>query len=388
MQLFVCLKEKPFAFAMAAAFALSSPLHAAAPNSVEASPLQKPAGAVDPIDYANAIPMPLPSFLPGTVNMRSFRDTSAATAFTGAPAVFAGNVGNGKQASIRLAPATTPASNAQPMEFGTANHPFTTSRVNLEGNPLSQTYPYRAAGKLFFKNGAASYVCSAALVKPGVIVTAAHCVTAYGGNWYSDWTFVPAYSDGVAPYGKWKAKVAIVMSSYKYGYDNCAVPGVVCENDVATLTLAPQGGMLMPGTNYAGTMTGWLGYGYDGYGFTADGNTQFTQLGYPVSHDAGGLMQRTESLAYIDPSLANNSIWGSRQTGGSSGGPEVINLGSPSTLSGGVSYGSASTFNVVMGVTSWGYTDQAVKVQGASPFMYSNIGQLVPAACYYEPAGC
>jgi hypothetical protein len=274
------------------------------------------------------------------------------------------------------------------MEYGTSDHTFTTSRVDLDGNVLSKTYPFSAAGKLFFKIGANSYVCSASLIQPGIIVTAAHCVTSFGGSgWYSDWTFVPAYNNGAAPFGKWKAVNAWVMTSYLNGTDSCTTPGVVCQNDVAVITLAPQVGMLMSG-KYAGNLAGWLGYGYDGYGFNPTGEALFTQLGYPVSHDFGSLMQRTESQAAVIPTLSNNSVWGSRQTGGSSGGPEVVNLGHSSVLSDGVTYGYEAAFNIVTGVTSWGYTDQAIKEQGASPFLSTNIGLLVPAACSNAPAAC
>lgn len=389
MSLFTSRNMKPFIFA-ATAFAVFSPsLHAEVTDGPVSSPIQKPISSVDPIDYANATPLPLPIVPAGAADMGSFRDSSNAALFEGAPGFSPGAVGNGKEFPVRLAqPGSQSSSSVQPMEFGTSNHPFTTSRVNLEGNMLSKTYPYRAAGKLFFKIGGSSYVCSASLIQPGVVVTAAHCVTDFGGDWYSDWTFVPAYNDGAAPYGKWKAKVAVVMSSYKSGSDSCAVPGVVCRNDVAVIALTPQGGLLSPQINYAGNLTGWLGYGWNGYGFTPYNQAQFTQLGYPMSHDAGGLMQRTESLAYVAPSLSNNSVWGSRQTGGSSGGPEVVNLGHSSVLSGGVTPGSEATFNVVTGVTSWGYTDQAVKQQGASPFRSSNIGLLVPAACSFEPGAC
>jgi hypothetical protein len=44
--------------------------------------------------------------------------------------------------------------------------------------------------------------------------------------------------------------------------------------------------------------------------------------------------------------------------------------------------------NVVVGVTSWGYIDTAVKEQGASPFLITNIQALVTAACTAYPSWC
>lgn len=74
-------------------------------------------------------------------------------------------------------------------------------------------------------------------------------------------------------------------------------------------------------------------------------------------------------------------------TGGSSGGPWAVNLGMPPILSG-TSFGAGSDYNAVVGVTSWGYNDTAVKQMGASPFTTENIVGLVGAACGAEPAAC
>ena len=58
-------------------------------------------------------------------------------------------------------------------------------------------YPFRAAGKLFFKKAAETRICSASLIKRGLVVTAAHCVANYGKNeHYLNFEFVPAYDNG------------------------------------------------------------------------------------------------------------------------------------------------------------------------------------------------
>jgi hypothetical protein len=132
---------------------------------------------------------------------------------------------------------------------------------------------------------------------------------------------------------------------------------------------------------------GWFGYGWNGWGFTPSSLAQISQLGYPVSHDYGLLMQRTDSQGSVSSAYSNNTIWGSRQTGGSSGGPEVANLGAAAVLNG-TTYGTNPGYNRVVGVTSWGYTDSTVKQQGASPFTSNNIVQLVNAACAAYPANC
>jgi hypothetical protein len=43
---------------------------------------------------------------------------------------------------------------------------------------------------------------------------------------------------------------------------------------------------------------------------------------------------------------------------------------------------------VVVGVTSWGYTSNLIKQQGASPFTSGNIVPIVNAACGAVPAAC
>jgi len=73
--------------------------------------------------------------------------------------------------------------------------------------------------------------------------------------------------------------------------------------------------------------------------------------------------------------------------GGSSGGPWLENFGIRPTLTG-TGNGTAPLSNVVVGVTSWGYTNNAVKQQGASPFTSNNIVSLVNSACGSRPAAC
>jgi V8-like Glu-specific endopeptidase len=329
------------------------------------------------IDYKNAKAMPLP--LANIPASSSASLGAAAIAYPGAAGSVSGQPGSGQLNPKVLVPESALLNSLGddiiPQEYGTSNHAFTTSRVDVPKYNVSDAYPYAPAGKLFFNIGTSTFVCSASLIRRGVIVTAAHCVANYGARqFYSNWRFVPAYRSGVAPYGSWTGRTAWVLSSYFNGTDSCAVRGIVCRNDVAVITLNPQSGA------YPGTRTGTYGYGVNGYGFTPTKIAQITQLGYPVSHDGGNREQRTESYGTPNASLSSNTIIGSRQTGGSSGGPWLVNLGVPATLSG-TGYGSAATFNIVVGTTSWGYTNPAIKEMGASPFLSTNIVPLVNAAC-------
>jgi V8-like Glu-specific endopeptidase len=335
------------------------------------------------LDYDNAKPItPMLNFAPHPVSFNNLYIQRE-----GMPGFEPGAQGNG-----RMRPETLPLkisdpeeetpnneAGVTPQEYGTSDHPFTTSRVDFIKEYPAKLYPYSPTGKLYFKIGGDTYVCSASLIKKGIAVTAAHCVTEFGsGRYFSDWEFIPALSWDKAPYGTWNVDAARVMTSYFDGTESCAVEGVVCPNDIAVLAISPKN------DEYPGTFTGWYGYGWDGRGFTDEGITQIHQLGYPVSHDRGLLMQRTDSFGYVEVHSSNNTVWGSRQTGGSSGGPELVDFGLPSIFAG----ISEIDFNIVVGVTSWGYIDSRVKQQGASPFTSSNIIPLVESACGAYPAAC
>ena len=136
---------------------------------------------------------------------------------------------------------TSGSSGAAPTAYGTAGQlPFTTSRVESYNNsfvaassadPVTD-FPFRAVGKLWSRYCLNSsnqpsplpcltaegehygyFVCTASLIKPGVLVTAAHCVHFYGrqNTGYADYVYwEPAkYATsgaGAAPYGIYRAR--------------------------------------------------------------------------------------------------------------------------------------------------------------------------------------
>lgn len=303
--------------------------------------------------------------------------------------------------------------------------PYTTARVAITGAPFAGATnggqipvthrPYRYMGKLWMRFGSDWYVCSAALIKKGILVTAAHCVHNYGeGNpgFADEVRWYPAnWAAGGGPWGYFQGVTWRVPAPYVNGTDTCqsGAIGVVCNNDIATVTLAPRNG------NYAGNILGgWMAYGWNGYGFIASpafgGHTlaAVTQFGYPVAIDNGYQMLRNDSFGkYIQSTGANakvlkNTQLGSAMTGGSSGGPWMVNFGTRPVVTGNASLGSASNSNVIIGVTSWGYTTVGVNVQGASYFGQNaefpnaaygsygagNIGKLVQDTCTASPGYC
>lgn len=335
------------------------------------------------LDYANAKPV-----LPKATAFTDFDLIRHAHRFTGKPGFTEGGIGSGMSIPVQLIDAETSARLANQATddssraYGTAGLPFTTSRVDMGGLQLSKLDYFRRAGRLFFKVGGDTGVCSASLIKPGVVVTAAHCVADFGTNsGYSNFQYIPAYYQGQAPYGTWTATNVYVLNSYLKGTASCAQPGVVCTNDIAVIKLAPQAGQ------YAGNYTGWFGYAWNGYGFL-QGKTQITQLGYPTSHDGGEMMQRTDAAGEVLAEASNNTLIGSRQTGGASGGPWLVNFGEIAKLTG-TNIGTAGKANIVVGTTSWGPTDNSLKFMGASPFTSENIVILVKGACPTPAAaGC
>jgi len=333
-------------------------------------------------DYANAKSMPLPQSLAPFDAVQSTISALTRPPDSAVSGASAGTPGNGLEspASLRVSPEVENEGGIGSQEWGTANLPFSTARADLS-IATNTAYPYRASGKLFFQNGSSTFVCSASLIKRGVVVTAAHCVAAFGASrFYTNFRFIPGYRNGVAPYGVWSARTAWVMTSYFNGTDTCSVRGVVCTNDVAVIALNAQSGA------YPGTAAGWYGYGWNGFGFV-NNTTHLTQIGYPNCLDNGLYMQRNDVQGIKNASFTNNTTYGSLMCGGSSGGPLLVNFGIRPVLTS-TTAGTAANPNIVIGVTSWGYTSTAVKQQGASPFTSTNIVPLVNFACGVGGGNC
>jgi V8-like Glu-specific endopeptidase len=321
----------------------------------------------------------------------------------GPPGVVPGSAGPSKVAASSSAPIPTreAAGLEAPSAFGTGRHPFTTKnafgRAGSTNVDTTRYYPWRATGKLWMRFGSSSwFVCTASMIRPGIAVTAAHCVHNYGekaGGFPNRVIFQPARFFGSLPYGWYEASHVRIPKVYHDGTDSCeaGAKGVVCANDVAVVTLRPKNGSL------PGNVVGWYGYGFNNTFYTSflgRTATQITQLGYPSSLNSGVGMIRTDSLGI--QAAPNNVLIGSDQTGGSSGGPWLVNFGMDPTRSGNP-VPSRNTANVVVATTSWGYTNGTVEVQGASRFANnvkfpnagrSNIQALVKDACALTPSAC
>lgn len=259
--------------------------------------------------------------------------------------------------------------------------------------------PWRAAGKLTmtFPNG--NFICSTSVINRRLLVTAAHCVHEYGqgfAGFATEVSFQPGRHGSLLHAGTWTASSLLVPTSYINGTDVCTVSGIVCENDIAVVVLNTG-----TGTNAGKSIaqvTGQFGVTDNNLPYTnflEQQAAQITKLGYPGAFDGGLKMIRTDSLGYLE--APNNIILGSNQTGGSSGGPWIVNFG-PSPSAPSVPVPSFDNPNRVVGTTSWGFGNvNNLKVTGASKFGHNtafpasgltNIRSLTNAACAANAANC
>lgn len=307
------------------------------------------------------------------------------------PKVKTGEEGTGQMSPNELGMQDVSVDNedsAASADQGLSGLPFTSARADISGLRINEEMPFRPSGKLFFVDSGATFVCSGSMVDKGLVLTAAHCVAEFGSQeTFSNFSFVPGYRNGVAPFGEWRASRVYFSTSYFDGTDVChpQSPGIVCANDIAVIVLEPKE---RSGEQYfAGEDTGWYSIGWNFAGFSAQGTAQLTQLGYPGCLDHGAVMQRNASIGSVSSEFSGNVIFGSMMCEGSSGGPILVNFGNAPKLTGTVE-GSFSQRNVVVGVTSWGSSNNAVKRMGASPFTDSNVEAFIRKACSDFPEAC
>lgn len=265
--------------------------------------------------------------------------------------------------------------------FGTAGFYFTTSRVFPA--TAVKTYPNKASGKLFFSDAVhgGNFVCSASVIKYRIVVTAGHCV-AHGStvsttrHFYSNIAYVPAYANGVAPFGVWPWAAAWTTNNW---YLSGAVPNVQDVGMIEVQDIVRSGKL-----RKLGRVTGWLGW------WTLWGRqypNQITQLGYPCNLDSCGKMEINHAQGVRI--VSNNVEIGSAMQGGSSGGPWIQDYGQMPV--GGPTYTAG---NWVLGTTSYQYLGTpSPMILGASIFQnagYSGhgFGDLWNAACARRAGNC
>lgn len=242
--------------------------------------------------------------------------------------------------------------------------------------PLSadREYPYSTAGRLFFRiPNEGSFVCSGAVISPRLILTAGHCVHSGSGNekgWFTNFEFVPAYRDGVAPFSIWKGSSAFVTTPWYDGKGQ--VPNVA---DYALIETEDQ--TIDGVSRKIGEVVGYLGF---------QTNRLIPNhahlLGYPVAFDGGERMHQVTAQSYKRNGQYNTVLYGSDMTGGSSGGPWIMNFGAASS---GQTGAKEPARNLVIGLTSYGY--ESLQLLGSST-LDDNFTSLLSNACSHRDGNC
>jgi hypothetical protein len=195
--------------------------------------------------------------------------------------------------------------------------------------------PYPSAeGKVFFTDNGVNYVCSgSALVSANqsLVWTAGHCVNEGPGAFFTNFMFIPAYRDGVAPYGRFAASTLMTTSGWRnsgeFGVDEGAA--VVGTNESGQ-TLTDAVAEIAPVFNSVRSQS------YRLYGYPAAG--KFSGQRMYVCNTA---WSRNDTSAI--PATMGVPC---DMTGGSSGGGWLTSSG---TLASEVSYGYSSLKNVLFG---------------------------------------
>lgn len=248
----------------------------------------------------NAEPYPLPEV--SDEDLRAYAESLAGPPVAGAGSGSSDEAGmpSGGVAQTADAPETVAGGYGYPA-------PFTRFEV-----PWPYTdYPLVTIGKVFFTQNGGNYVASAASIGNYAIFTAGHVVHAGDGKpsgWSTNLVFVPAYKDGAAPLGVWRASwLATRVTWYNNGN-----PGGLTE-DFGGGVLQPLNGRSLS------QAVGWLGFQWNW-----PREQHWFEFGYPAAAPFNGNRLNAVAASYAyDGSVTGIPpvATGSDLTGGCSGGP-------------------------------------------------------------------
>lgn len=217
---------------------------------------------------------------------------------------------------------------------------FTGYRLFPNATVLYQQFPYVFVGKVFFTiPGQGDYVCSGSVVNApnlSLVWTAGHCVYSPGVGWHTNFVFYPARHEGQNPYAFWTANTLGTTT----GWANNGM----FEYDHGAAFMNPGG----PGAgNFLIGQTGYLGFAAN-----LPRQQHWHLQGYPAEFPFDGEHHHlcatdwaTDDQPDGTPGVDPQTIGvGCDMTGGSSGGPWVVDLN-----------GQPGSGNIVNGNTSYRY---------------------------------
>jgi V8-like Glu-specific endopeptidase len=188
-----------------------------------------------------------------------------------------------------------------------------------------------AHGKVFFSDGGVNYVCSGTALVGDVVWTAGHCVNQGPGQYYTNFLFVPAYRDGVAPLGQFPAPTLITTDGWlvsgAFGVDvGAAIPDVNAQGQ--TLGQAVTERSIV---------------------FNTPRQQSYATYGYPAASPFNGQRLRVCNTAWsrddVSPTPDDMGI-ACDMNGGSSGGGWVTSTGEVASV---VSYGYSNIKDMLFG---------------------------------------
>ena len=111
---------------------------------------------------------------------------------------------------------------------------------------LGTVYVTPAIGKVFFSVGGSDYACSGSSVNSSsgeLVLTAGHCVYSVSlQSWVGNFVYIPAYSNGNAPYGTWSGVSMATFAGFAGSGDQTLDTGYVAVSGPGNL-VATVGGM-------------------------------------------------------------------------------------------------------------------------------------------------
>ncbi|UKA63806.1 trypsin-like serine peptidase [Arthrobacter sp. FW306-04-A] len=200
--------------------------------------------------------------------------------------------------------------------------------------------PIDHVGKVFFTMGTFAYVCSGNVVvseNDSTVATAGHCVNEGPGAFVRNFVFVPAYLNGTAPYGIWPAKALYTTTQWRTAGDIRYDTGFAVTATVNGKHLADV-------------------VGASGVEFNIDRGLSYQAFGYPAAPPFDGQsLKSCSGDATKDPINPQFRAQGipCDMTGGSSGGPWMVDSDDDSFQNSVTSYGYLGGPSIIYG-PYWG----------------------------------